>query len=446
MRAEDYLGELAPRGIRLGLDVTRQLMEAFPEALKVPAVLIAGTNGKGSTSAILESILRAAGYKTGLYTSPHLENVEEQIRLHGEPLTSDELSDALDEVRGAAERAGVADEVTVFEVMTVAALRTFARAGVDLAVVEAGLGGARDATNVLNPLVSVVTTVSRDHEALLGTTLGKIARDKAGVFRAERPAIWGWAHTQAETMLENCAYDVGALPIAARMETRSISREEVDGRQEIHVETRLEKYNVNLPLAGGHQAYNLALAILVTESLTKRGFENLDVEAVEKGASTCVWPGRLETLRGESGRPVILDAAHNSLGAKTLAIWLSEQKEPYDLLFGSLRSKDAFTMLSRLGPQARQIILTAPLDPRALDPMEFLEEVREDPRGIGPRRLWDQLPPIEVEDLEKAIRRAHHEETVPLVVAGSLRLVGDVRQRLQPSQEPAGGDAGEPSE
>ena len=355
---------------------------------------------------------RAAGRRTGLFTSPHLESVGDQVRLDGVPVPDAELGELLDEVLAAAGRAGVDAELTAFEALAAAAVLAFARARVDLAVVEAGMGGARDATNVLEPQLAIVTTVGRDHEAFLGTDLAAIARDKAGVFRRGRPAIWGWIDNAADAALARRVQEIGATAWPAWRRIRRLER--CDGHIELKTDHR--NYRLKPSLAGEHQARNLALAVLAAEAL------GLEAKPIAGGARRCRWPGRLEKI--DTARPVVLDAAHNESAAAALAAWIDEQGEPVDLVFGALGDKDAAAMLGLLVPRARRVVLTAPDDPRAIDP----------------RRLRDHVSAIVSADVtvEPSLAAAVTGLLAVandglVVVTGSLRLVAQVR-RLMKSQ------------
>ncbi len=410
MRSAEILAHLAHLGIRLDLAPMRRLLA--DDAFDVPAVLVAGTNGKGSTASFLESMGRAAGYGTGLFTSPCLERPSEQILIDGEDLADLAVAAVLDKAVRDGERLGLG--LTAFEALTAAALRIFAIADIDLAVLEAGMGGARDATNVVEPLVSVVTTVGLDHQGFLGEDVASIARDKAGVFRQGAPAIWGWIEeSDAEEELERAASVIDALAIPARRRVRGLERHEDGGVQHVAFVTPRRCYRLETALAGAHQARNLALAVLAAEELAERGFPRLDEDAIVQGAKACRLPGRLEWIAG-APRPILLDAAHNASGTAALAAYLDERGGPFDLLFGALGDKDARAMLDVLARRARRVVLTAPRDPRAWDPGRFAAAVDA---------------AVEA-DLDAALRSVLVADDVPLVVTGSVRLVGQARGRI----------------
>ncbi|MCP4662454.1 MAG: bifunctional folylpolyglutamate synthase/dihydrofolate synthase [bacterium] len=419
--AAEILAGLRPRGIRLGLtNIRRVLVELRNPQELFAAVLVAGTNGKGSTAALLASMATAAGYRTGLFTSPALECEEEQIHIAGQAVTPPELASLLREVIACAERLRLTS-LTAFEALTAAAFRHFARNRVELAVVEAGMGGARDSTNATDPIASIITTVGVDHCDYLGSTLAEIATDKAGVLRAGRPAVVGWIPSgEAEDAIRRSAERVGAVPIFARQRIHGLeSRTQgLRGHQSVSLRTSAHSYAIELPLPGEHQARNLALAVLAAEALGAAGWSRLDPAAIRRGAAACRWPGRLELVRIPGTRPLLLDGAHNLGGAEALARFLGELAEPFDLLFGTLRDKDPGAMLRIVGERARRILLTAPLDERAWDPEAF---------AAAP----SPGPEVEVEpQLSAALTRVLTPEPTLLVVAGSLRLVGDVLRLL----------------
>lgn len=394
----------------------------------LPAVLVAGTNGKGSTAALLASMAEAAGYRVGLYTSPHLETAEERLRQNSEPIARADLVELLEEVVATAETEHL-PMPTVFEAWTAAAFLAFHWQGVDLAVLEAGLGGARDATNTSRPLLSILTSVDRDHLDVLGPTLADVARDKAGVARRGRPMVVGDdLPAAAAAVLRQRIAEIGARPVFADEAVRDLASEPRDDGQVVRFATARRRYTLELSLNGEHQARNLALAVLAAEELEALGWTRLDAAAIARGATRCRWPGRLEWLPGDavsetvSGRPILLDAAHNAAGAQVLerylARYLEAHDEAFDLLFGVLGDKDAAAMLEILTPRFRRILLTAPPDRRSWDPAAFAA-------GFSGR-------PLDVEaDLDAALARVLGPETTPLVVCGSLRLVGAVRARLR---------------
>lgn len=404
---------------RFGLGPIRRLLAQLGEpGERFSSVLIAGTNGKGSTAAMLASMARAAGYRTGLFHSPALGTERDQVELDGRPVDEGPFAREAERVKGADEPS------SDFERLTATAFAVFAEERVDLAVIEAGMGGAHDCTNALRmPLASAVTSVGLDHTEHLGSTLAAIAAEKAGVFRPDRPAILGWMEPEAEAAAAKVARETGARPILARehvcrMETRHDARPQ---HQRLRLETRRETYEASMGLAGAHQARNAALAVLLAEALHEQGFERLDQRAICLGLERCRWPGRLEWLSGPSEKAVLLDSAHNGAGAEALAHYLESRRlRPVDLLFGAFRDKDARGMLATLAPFVGTVWPTSTGHPRSFSAAE-LDALSAD--------LFDG-PREPVATLGEALARALDRCSLPLVVTGSVDLVGQVRRRL----------------
>lgn len=421
--AADLLAGLERFGMRLGLEHVRQLLADLGDPhRRVPAVLVAGSNGKGSTAALLAAILGAAGRRTGLYTSPHLEAVEERIVVDGKAVDGNELGRRLAVVVGAAEaRSGAAP--TYFEALTVAAFLHFADLEVDAAAVEVGLGGRLDATNVVDPLVSVVTGISVEHRRQLGSDPATIAREKAGVFRRGRPALWGGggggaADPAVEAAVASAAKRAGCM-LEAVAETVSVARRGTGGSR-LRLGTPEADYDLELPLAGRHQVGNLALAVRAAEHLAARQGWSLEPAAVSRGVAACRWPGRLEEVEVPTGGRLLLDAAHNPGGVRSLVAELTARAERgYALLFGVLDDKEAEEMLPAVAAAAGAVVLTRPRGPRGRDPETLLPWL---PAGTVATVADDPL-----EALDRALA-AGSELTV---VCGSIYLVGEVRTELR---------------
>jgi dihydrofolate synthase/folylpolyglutamate synthase len=413
------LSRLETFGIRLGLERVRELLAALGEPqLRFPAVLLAGTNGKGSTSALVDAMARAAGYRTGLYTSPHLETVEERLRVDGRTIGSSRLGELLADLVAVAERE-TGSPPTYFEALTVAAFRWFAAERVDLAVVEVGLGGRLDATNTCDPVLSVITPIAFDHREMLGGTLAAIAREKAGILRPGRPAL-AWIEDEEPAAAVRTA--AAGLGTPLRFASEEVRIEAIKPRgwsgQRVLLSTPVRRYDLRLALLGDHQARNLGLAVRAAEVLADLGFKRLDARAVAAGAAACRWPGRLEVVPLPDGRRVLLDAAHNEAGAAVLAAFLARLGGPVDLLFGALADKDAREMLSHLAPHARSLVLTTPPSPRAKDPAELA--------ALLPGRS-----PLVEPDPGRALDRALELGGETLVACGSIFLAGEIRRSLR---------------
>ncbi len=405
------------RGMKLGLEPVREVLARLgrPE-LGCPHVLIAGTNGKGSTAAALSSILRAAGVRAGLHTSPHLVDVTERVRVADEDVAESRLGDALSEVFAAAARAPEVP-VTYFESVTAAAEKIFDEEGCRAAVVEVGMGGRLDATNASEPVLSAVTSIDFDHTADLGATLAAIAREKAGVFRAGRPALSAVTNPEARRVIAAEAGRVGAELVEVREVARVTGVRTTPSGQAFALETPAGRYVLESPLRGEHQTSNLAVAVVAAERL-RAHFPEITEAAIARGVSDVRWPGRLERfLVGR--RSVWLDGCHNPEGARALAAFLSSRGVPYDLLFGVMRDKDAPAIAGPLFPAARRIVLAAPAGDRAF-PVGALAE------RLGPLAVRAERAASASEGLDRLLRSGETE----IVVAGSLFLAGELRPAL----------------
>lgn len=414
-----YLAARTRLGIKFGLRVMRALVEELGHPERAYAtLLVAGTNGKGSVTATVDAALHASGLRTGRYTSPHLVRVNERITVNGREISDANLARAVEEVRQAAGRLvarGILDgHPTYFEVLTAAAFVHFRRARVDVAVLEVGLGGRLDATNVSEPLVSAIVSIARDHEAYLGHTLGAIAREKAGVLRHGRVTVLGPLPASAATAIETVARRTKARLRDAGRGVRVTAAE----NGTLIVRTRRHTYRGLRPLEGAHQRTNLLVALALLEEARAVGLP-IDLDAVARGVAATRWPGRLQWV---PGRPaVLLDGAHNPAGADALAAYLRGVGR-HVLVFGVMTDKHVEAMARRLFPAANAVVLTRPPGDRAATPAEIARRVgahaRQAERIDAPGRA-----------LARARRLAGPDGTV--VVAGSLYLVGDVLRRLR---------------
>lgn len=407
------LSRLETLGIRLGLEKTRGLLSALGDPQKsFPAVLVAGTNGKGSTSALLAAMAEAAGFRTGLYTSPHLETVEERIRIDGKAIEPGRLGALLEWIVGEAERVQ-GTPPTYFEALTVAAFLGFSESEVDLAVLEVGMGGRLDATNLSEPVLSVITPIGFDHQEFLGNTLAAIAREKAGILRPGRPALAWIEDVEPATAVRESAALVGARLAFAQDEVEIEKIEPLGWEgQAVRLKTPVRAYDLRLALLGDHQAKNLGLAVRAAEIL------EIGAEAIAAGAAACRWPGRIEAVDLPGGRRAVLDAAHNESGAAVLAAFLERMGEPVDFLFGALADKDYARMIELLAPHGQRWVLTTPQSPRAKAPAE----------------LAALLPGREIliePDPETALDRALALGGRTLVACGSIYLIGEIRKGLR---------------
>jgi dihydrofolate synthase/folylpolyglutamate synthase len=412
--------------IKLGLTNTERLLEALgnPQT-SFPSVQIAGTNGKGSTAVMLEAITRAAGIKTGLYTSPHLVNITERIRIASREISREDFARLTMRVRASAQ--GLLTEgklqtlPTFFEHLTAIAFLAFSEAEIQLAILETGLGGRLDATTTARAGVVALTTIALDHQEYLGETLSEIAAEKGAIIRPGVTAIIAPQATEAlDVILRRCK-DCGVIPRFNECKVKALGADET-GHVRASFETKKDTYeNVLLGLRGRHQITNASVAIALAEALRERGF-SIPRLAIIKGLEGARHAGRLE-LR--AGNPLILfDGAHNPAGAQALRSFLDEFiKMPITLIFGAMRDKDLSEIAATLFPVAQHLILTEPSNPRAatLDVLARLV-----PRGFDSSRVT--LAPSAREALRAA--RAQTPPTGIICVTGSLYLIGEVQSYL----------------
>ena len=420
-RAAEVLSRLEPFGIALGLGRIERLLAARDSVhLRLPTVLVAGTNGKGSTAAWLTAMSRAAGYRTGLFLSPHLEELTERISIDGENVDDATLANLLQDSIDTACSIGI-EPPTSFEALTFAALCYFDSHDVDLAILEVGLGGRFDATNICSPQLSIVTSIGLDHQEHLGHDLQSIAAEKAGVARPGKPLIgWGEPAVVRRVLKEKCQ-EIGAHWIDATTAAQIRIAKLGARRQRFEITTPQATYDLEVHLLGQHQGNNLAQAVLAAEQLARQGWENLDQVAISRGAAECRWPGRLEWVDLPTGQQVLLDSAHNPAGALALASYLSQLDSGIHLLFGALADKEVHDMLPILARYAQHVTLTSPPTPRGGDPSTW--------RPMTGRSTTVIEDPVQA--LEVALDGVTPNEV--LVVCGSTYLIGDVRRRLRSS-------------
>src|SRR5580658_7413924 len=407
---------------------------------RVPSVLIAGTNGKGSTAATLASILRASGVKTGLYTSPHLVRINERIRVNGKEISDDDFAALQGEVDRVAEklveRAELPWHPSFFELMTAIAFEHFAREKVDLAVLEVGMGGRLDATNVVDPRVSVITDISLDHQKFLGNTVGEIAREKVGISRPGGVVVTLPQQPEANDVIGNTILDLGArgvnavpyVPPVSPGSTQYLVPSAKQGKTGFVYRYPLavlgEEILVETPLVGRHQLRNVALAIAAAVELSQQGFVGITAQTIERGVRKTHWPGRFQVIAARPGWPeMVIDVAHNPAGAWALRSALSEQYEDRRLIFvfGAMRDKAISEMAEILFPLAERVIATRPENPRSASPEEIQQAAARS--GVEIERVEDVCAA-----LERA--RALAGPKAVVVITGSIYLVGEVMQSI----------------
>jgi dihydrofolate synthase/folylpolyglutamate synthase len=401
-----YLQSLEQFGIKFGLDNISAIVAQLGHPERAfRSVHIAGTNGKGSVTAMVDAALRAAGHRSARYTSPHLLDLTERFTIDGRPVERHALAAVASDVRDAVDalrRVGALEvQPTFFEATTAIAFELFRRAGVDVAVLEVGMGGRLDATNVVPPMVTAITSIALDHQQYLGTTLREIAREKAGIIKPGVPVI------------------VGALPGEARTVIDEIAR---DRDAEVIVAMPDDIGDMPVGLAGAHQRANAAVARQILRTLDSRGVP-VPPPAIAHGLAEPQWPGRLDLRRLPDGREALLDAAHNPAGAAALASYLHgwhSDEPPPPLVFAAMRDKDLVGMVEALLPAVGSMIVTRAATPRAAAP----DELAAIAQRLAPAKSITVASTPE-EALDAAWRISPR-----IVVAGSIFLLGDVLKVL----------------
>jgi dihydrofolate synthase/folylpolyglutamate synthase len=418
----------------------RVLLEALnhPER-KFPGILIAGTNGKGSTAATLASILRASGLRTGLYTSPHLVRINERIRISGSEISDDDFALLHDVVDRTAERLVEEGELpwhpSFFEMLTAIAFEYFAQNKVEIAVLEVGMGGRLDATNVIKPRVSVITDISLDHQKFLGNTVTEIAGEKAGIIRPGGVVVTLPQQPAANDVIGNTILELGAQGVSAVPYVPPVSpgSDEYPTRTpESAAECLASRYplqvmgkqiSVETPLVGRHQLRNIALAIATAEVLSHQGFP-ITPETIERGIRETRWPGRFQVMPAQGTAPeYIFDVAHNPAGAWALRSTLSAcyEDRPLTFVFGAMRDKAIGEIAEILFPLAARVIATRADNPRSATP----DEIRE----AAARTATDIEDAIDVTSaLDRACSLAGPRGIV--VITGSIYIVGEAMRVL----------------
>jgi dihydrofolate synthase/folylpolyglutamate synthase len=415
---------------------------------RFPGVLVAGTNGKGSTAATLASILHASGVRTGLYTSPHLVRINERIRINGKDISDDDFALLHDVIDRTAERLVGEGELpwhpSFFEMLTAMAFEYFARRRVDLAVLEVGMGGRLDATNVIEPRASVITDISLDHQKFLGNTIAEIAREKAGIIHSGGIVVTLPQQPQANDVIGNAILEHGATAVSAvpyvppvapgsdcgyGSRGKSLTTEDTersDHRQPVWrypLQVMGKKICVKTPLIGRHQLRNVALAMAAAEELGKHGFP-ITPESIERGVRETKWPGRFQVVPAANGNPeFVFDVAHNPAGAwalrSTLSVCYGERRLIF--VFGAMRDKTIGQMAEILFPIAERVIATRAENPRSATPDEIRQATARTSAEI------ETAP-----DVATAVKqaRAFAGSDGIVVVTGSIYVVGEAMRLL----------------
>jgi dihydrofolate synthase / folylpolyglutamate synthase len=401
-----YLFSLEQFGIKFGLENISTLVDQLGHPERAfRSVHVAGTNGKGSVTAMVDAALRAAGHRSARYTSPHMVDLTERFVIDGRPVGEDALVAVVGDIQRIVESLLVTGLLsappTFFEVTTAAAFELFRRAGVAVAVLEVGLGGRLDATNVVVPAVTAITSIAFDHERYLGSTIEAIAFEKAGIIKPGVPVVIGDLQPEAAAVIHRIARERGADVIRA---------------------TAADAGSFSIGLAGAHQAGNAAIAVKLLDTLSAQGLL-VPREAIARGLAQPEWPGRLDRRRLTNGRELLLDAAHNPAGAFALASYLrAEHGGPCPLVFAAMKDKDTAGMFAALLPAVSHLILTRATSPRSADPSTLEAQAR----AISDLPVTIAASPAEA--LEIAWR-----DSPRIVVAGSIFLLGDVLKQIERS-------------
>ncbi len=427
----ERLFSLETFGIKLGLENITRLCEGLDHPDRAFLSLhVAGTNGKGSVTAMAHAALRAAGVRAGRYTSPHLGSLAERFVIGDAPVADAALLSAAEDVLDLADRLraqGVLSvQPTFFEATTAIGFELFRRERVEVAVIEVGLGGRFDATNVITPVAGAITTIAFDHQQHLGHTLSAIAFEKAGIIKPGMPIVAGALPDEALAVVRRAAVERGAVLIESSSDTRT-AVEMIDGRARVRIETPVAAYGpVDLSLRGEHQVSNAVVAVRLLEAAARAGVR-VDRDAIEHGLSHAEWPARLEMLPLPRGRRVLLDAAHNAEGAQALAAYLRRwHPQRLPLVTGVMRDKDVGAILDALLPVVSTVIATQAQGPRAMPAQELCERIQR----VRARSESSHAPVQAIADPHEAIASALRLSDT-ICVAGSIFLAGAVRDELK---------------
>ena len=423
--AMKYISSVGRFGSNYGLKRTFRLLELLgnPDK-KLKLIHVAGTNGKGSTTAMITKVLRGMGYKVGMYTSPYIEEFEERIQINGENIPKEKFVSLLVEVKEAVEKVieeGY-DHPTEFEILTALMFLYFYREKVDYGVVEVGLGGTLDSTNVLTPIVSVITSISYDHMNILGDTIEEIAKQKAGIIKENVPVVVYPAEKNVQDVIVKKAEVMNSkIRLVQKNSVKLLNINRDDIYQEIQVSTMKNEYKVKLPLLGAHQMINLAVALNTIEVIFEGQNEKINVELVEKTLEDVEWKGRLEVL---NKKPlIVIDGAHNIDGIKSLSYNVKKyfKYKSIILLLGILADKQVDEMIEEITPLAKHVYALTPHSDRAQLSEELKEKIVKYNKNV-----------TSVEDYEEAAIKAINEadEDDLILISGSLYMIGDMRKIL----------------
>lgn len=434
----EFLFSLQQHGVKLGLEKIAILCDALghPEG-SFRSVLVAGTNGKGSVAAMVDTALQAAGLRTGRFTSPHLVNLEERFCTNGACVSRGDLTSLAQDLQNTVGELLASGNIktppTFFEATTAIAFMLFQRTGVEVAILEVGMGGRFDATNIVSPAATVITSVDFDHTQFLGKTLPEIAVEKAGVVRSDGLVVTGETKPQALDVIRKLCRERGARLIEVSQDV-SMQIALRDGLTELVMTTPHRTYGpLVLSLRGRHQAHNAGIAVRLLEELDDR--HPIPERAIKAGLVRTRWPGRLELIRAGARAWALLDAAHNVAAAAALGRYLGEvYPGGLPLILAAMRDKDVAGMLQRLKPVASRIVCTAPDNPRAWPADKVSRMAAEHCPGI----------PRTVADSPAAALDEAWQDNETICVAGSVYLIGEVREILVSGTTSSASPLGDP--
>lgn len=425
--AIEYLYNLKIYGMSLGLERIEYLLEALDSPHKeLKAIHVAGTNGKGSVCAMISSILDSAGYKVGLFTSPHLISFEERIMIGGKKIPKDKVCSQVQRIKTVAEdmaSSGKFEHPTYFEVVTAMGFSHFKEENVDYAVLEVGLGGRLDATNVITPLVSVITTVALDHMHVLGNSLSEVAREKAGIIKPDVPVITGIADEDILKIIteickqKDCELYTSKEHVVCTLKEASLDSQVFD----LELKGFDARYDdLRIPLLGRHQLQNSQIAALAV-SVLKKGSVHIPEKSIYEGFENTRWPGRLEIA--SKNPPIILDCAHNPAGARALKASIKGlfTGKRLTMIIGIMRDKDIPGIIKELAPLADNIIITKPDIDRVALPKTLKSEAE--------KYCTDVMVKEKVaEAVEHALKNSSEQDVI--CITGSIFNVGEARSKL----------------
>lgn len=423
--AMEYIENTAKFGMNFGLERVWKILEYLDNPQdKIKCIHVGGTNGKGSTTAMVSSILREEGYKVGMYTSPYLEEFEERIQINGENIKKEELASIVTEVKDAISKVDVVKfgAPTQFEIITALMFYYFAIKKVDYAVVEVGLGGRLDATNVINPILVILTSISFDHMNILGDTLKEIAGEKAGIIKKGCTVVSYPQETEALNVIKSKCKELNSKLIVVKKEhIKQVIIDKNNFKQELKINVLDKTYDIKLSLIGEHQVLNCAVCLNAINALRESGIVIHD-DSIKRGLFNVKWIGRMEVLKNKP--LVVIDGAHNIDGIEKLKLSIDKyfNYENIILIVGILGDKQVDKMINVITRNAKSVIVTEPHNYRAESSSVLYEKIKE-----------KHIDCFDIESYEKAYEKALSlaKDNDLILVCGSLYMIGDMRKVIR---------------